>query len=456
MCVNKSLHRNLPQLRLSTTIMVKLVISSSQFQAQVSDLLPCNKGKRSQLIHGLLNCYSLFDKFDHVISRPYSDKRDLLRFHAESYLDAVLNPHYDQILPYDENESPWLQLIEMATDWSHRHDSEVLTHYPTRAQLYEHFQGLKWKKRSMLDLEEDEDTAKIDLEVFNLQGDCPIFSYLPMYCQVITGATLMLADYVEAVSQDQRTVAINWDGGRHHAMKKRASGFCYVNDIVLLIQKLRGKGFHKLTYVDFDLHHGDGVEKAFQFSSNVQTISMHLFECGFFPTTGSLEDSEEGKNVVDIPLAHGLDDEYLNQLTMQIVIPLIDLHSPQVLVIQCGGDGLMGDEYHEWQLTIRGLCENILKLVNQYHKCSIILLGGGGYNPTIMSRFYTYLTGKLTDPNFLQDEDSMIPEHEYVDAYHDEHYKFWAYEMENSLLRKTLKNDNKTELINKIKDHYRI
>jgi hypothetical protein len=30
-------------------------------------------------------------------------------------------------------------------------------------------------------------------------------------------------------------VAINWSGGLHHAKKSEASGFCYINDIVLAI-----------------------------------------------------------------------------------------------------------------------------------------------------------------------------------------------------------------------------
>lgn len=33
-------------------------------------------------------------------------------------------------------------------------------------------------------------------------------------------------------------IAINWAGGLHHAKKSEASGFCYVNDIVLAILEL--------------------------------------------------------------------------------------------------------------------------------------------------------------------------------------------------------------------------
>lgn len=33
-------------------------------------------------------------------------------------------------------------------------------------------------------------------------------------------------------------IAVNWSGGLHHAKKCEASGFCYVNDIVLAILEL--------------------------------------------------------------------------------------------------------------------------------------------------------------------------------------------------------------------------
>lgn len=39
--------------------------------------------------------------------------------------------------------------------------------------------------------------------------------------------------------------------------RDEASGFCYINDVVLCILKLLTK-FSRVLYVDLDLHHGDG------------------------------------------------------------------------------------------------------------------------------------------------------------------------------------------------------
>lgn len=63
-------------------------------------------------------------------------------------------------------------------------------------------------------------------------------------------------------------------GGYHHAKKAKASGFCYVNDIVLSIQRLL-ENFDRVLYIDIDVHHGDGVEEAFYHTNRVCTLSIH-------------------------------------------------------------------------------------------------------------------------------------------------------------------------------------
>lgn len=454
--------------------MVKTVISTSEHQAQVSDLLPCNKYRKSQLTHALIKSFSLLNGFDKIIRYPLCSREDLLQFHTSSYVDTILNDRLNGLLPSDEDDSRWSQLPELATSWVDK-DSDTVAWTESRSKLYAKFRAYREaatvapRKRSAWDalLEDDsQDEGQLegnktlfgDLKKYNLEGDCPLFSYLPMYCQVVTGATLALAD--EAI-RGEKSIGINWDGGRHHAFKQKASGFCYVNDIVLLAQKLRRKGFGSISYVDFDLHHGDGVEKAFQFSKNVQTISLHMYETGFFPGTGTLHESRKGSNVVNIPLLHGLNDDFLNQLNEKLIKPLLRKQKPEALIIQCGGDGLMGDGFNEWQLSVQGLANCILDLVSVSEGIPVFLLGGGGYNETLMSRFYTYLTYKILTkfstnqlPSCDFDDDALIPEHEFVEAYADEHYKFWAYEQEGSLRKKQLKNDNNPELITKLQNHY--
>lgn len=47
-------------------------------------------------------------------------------------------------------------------------------------------------------------------------------------------------------------------GGRHHARKAEAAGYCYVNDCVAAVLRLR-RDKRRVLYVDVDAHHGDAV-----------------------------------------------------------------------------------------------------------------------------------------------------------------------------------------------------
>lgn len=73
------------------------------------------------------------------------------------------------------------------------------------------------------------------LSKFNVGEDCPIFEGIYAFCQLVSGASM---DGARKLNQGQVEIAINWSGGLHHAKKFEASGFCYVNDIVLAILEL--------------------------------------------------------------------------------------------------------------------------------------------------------------------------------------------------------------------------
>ena len=68
--------------------------------------------------------------------------------------------------------------------------------------------------------------------------------------------------------------------------KFEASGFCYVNDIVVAILELL-KYHPRVLYIDIDIHHGDGVQEAFYLTDRVMTVSFHKYG-NFFPGTGHM------------------------------------------------------------------------------------------------------------------------------------------------------------------------
>jgi len=121
-------------------------------------------------------------------------------------------------------------------------------------------------------------------------GDNPIFPGLWEAAQLGAGGSLLAA---RLVADGEATRAFHFAGGLHHAMPGRASGFCYVNDAVLAIMRLRARGF-RVAYVDIDAHHGDGVQFAFYDDPNVLTVSTHQRGDRLFPGTGFVVEMGEG------------------------------------------------------------------------------------------------------------------------------------------------------------------
>ena len=186
-------------------------------------------------------------------------------------------------------------------------------------------------------------------------------------------------------------IAINWAGGLHHAKKREAAGFCYINDIVLGILELL-RTYPRVLYIDIDCHHGDGVEEAFYTTDRVMTCSFHKFG-EFFPGTGTQEDTGSGKGKgysVNVPLKDGITDEAFKSVFDPVIARILDVFRPSAVVLQCGADSLAGDKLGCLNLSMQGHahCVQFLRDSN----VPLILLGGGGYTVKNVAKTWTYET----------------------------------------------------------------
>jgi len=281
------------------------------------------------------------------------------------------------------------------------------------------------------DLEKQEETA---LE-YGLGYDCPLMDKQFDFVATIAGGSLAAA---QCIVDGSHTIAINWAGGWHHGKKDEAAGFCYINDIVLAILRLRQK-FERVLYVDLDLHHGDGVEDAFSSTTKVMTVSFHKCEPGFFPGTGRITDVGYGKAcyyAVNVPLKDGIQDEQYSSVFKCIMTEVKARFRPNVIVCQCGADGLAGDPMAAFNLSPKGLGQCIQELLSWQNP--ILFLGGGGYNIANTARCWTYLTSIITGCTIPSD----IPDNPYLLHYGP------GYDLEVTPSNRT--NHNSADYINSI------
>lgn len=243
-------------------------------------------------------------------------------------------------------------------------------------------------------LKQLENTASLAaLDKFNFAADCPAFSGLARFCRLYSGGSLAGARELALGPQDG--VAINWSGGLHHAKRTEASGFCYVNDIVLAILELLAY-FPRVLYIDIDVHHGDGVQEAFYTCDRVMTLSVHKHGDGFFPGTGDIDEvgTAEGRYYsVNVPLRSGIDDAGYAYVFEPVVQAAIETFQPSVIVLQGGADSLGCDRLGCFNLSIRGHGECV-RFVQSFG-LPVLMLGGGGYTIRNVSRCWAYETSIL-------------------------------------------------------------
>jgi acetoin utilization protein AcuC len=235
-------------------------------------------------------------------------------------------------------------------------------------------------------------------------GDNPIFPGLWEAAQLGAGGSLLAAQVVATGEADR---AFHFAGGLHHAMPGRASGFCYVNDAVLAIMRLRARGF-RVAYVDIDAHHGDGVQFAFYDDPNVLTVSTHERGDRLFPGTGFVVEMGEGDGLgyaVNLPLQPLTDDSVYEPAFEAVVPPLVTAFRPDALVIQLGIDSHRTDPLTHLSLTVQGFTRAVRRLLPLAPR--VVALGGGGYDLANVARAWTAAWAAMND---VELPDALPPE----------------------------------------------
>jgi acetoin utilization protein AcuC len=217
-------------------------------------------------------------------------------------------------------------------------------------------------------------------------GDNPIFPGLWQVARLVAGGSILAADLVARGDVDR---AFHFAGGLHHAVANRASGFCYINDAVLAIMRLRAHGL-RVAYVDIDAHHGDGVQAAFYADRNVLTFSSHERGDRLFPGTGFVEEVGEGEGIgysVNLPLEAFTDSDIYLPAFDAVVPPLIRAFKPDVIVAQLGIDSHRTDPLTHLALDVQGFAEAVRRITGMAPR--LVALGGGGYDLRNVARAWT-------------------------------------------------------------------
>ena len=232
-------------------------------------------------------------------------------------------------------------------------------------------------------LEPDEDYDEWGLSQW---GDTPPFAGMHEVSLLTTGGTLVA---MEEVLAGRMRAAFNGSGGLHHAMRRRAHGFCIYNDPAIVCGLLADRGM-RVAYVDIDAHHGDGVQAAFYDTDQVLTISLHETGRALFPGTGFPEERGRGRGAgysINVALPPYTDGAAYVRAFDAVVPPLLDRYRPDVLVTQQGIDSHYDDPLTHLMVSTRAR-EHVVRAFAR-RALPWVAMGGGGYSLDAVRRSWS-------------------------------------------------------------------
>ena len=223
------------------------------------------------------------------------------------------------------------------------------------------------------------------------QGDTPVGRESCAIARLATGAVLRCCDAVARGDVRRAFAAVRPPG--HHAEPDRPMGFCLYSSVAVAARHLqKSHGVGKLAIVDFDVHHGNGTQAAFEEDPTVLFISLHQDPRTLYPGSGHPWEKGTGRGegfTLNVVFPPGADDEdYLHAMDKQ-VLPELDEFKPEFLLVSAGFDAHADDPLAKIDLSEEGF-ERITRLLVQVadRHCAGKLVSAleGGYNLRALGR----------------------------------------------------------------------
>jgi acetoin utilization deacetylase AcuC-like enzyme len=197
------------------------------------------------------------------------------------------------------------------------------------------------------------------------------------------GAVAAAVDAVVAKEADNAFCAVRPPG--HHAEPDRAMGFCLFNNAAIGALRAREvHGFERVAVVDFDVHHGNGTQAAFEADDNLFYASTHQYP--LYPGTGAASETGVG-NIVNVPLRPMSGSGPFRVAMTGRVLPALDAFRPDLLLISAGFDAHRSDPLAQLMLEeadYTWITERLVEIAFRHADGRLVSTLEGGYDLTAL------------------------------------------------------------------------
>lgn len=217
----------------------------------------------------------------------------------------------------------------------------------------------------------------------------------------------------------------------HHALPDRAGGFCIFNNIgVTALHAL--KSLKRILIIDWDIHHGNGINQLFYKDKRVLYFSTH--DMLLYPYTGDWDEtgSEDGAGYsINIPIPRDLTDADFLYLYSSILGPVYSRFRPELVLVAAGFDSIRNDPIGRSRLTpgvFGDLTGVLMDMGEGVGSPPVLFVLEGGYDSRILSsavkEVLLALDGRADNGSDIHETDRARQLIERTEAIHS-HYGVW-------------------------------
>jgi len=200
------------------------------------------------------------------------------------------------------------------------------------------------------------------------------------------GGAVFAVDEVMAGKASNAFVAARPPG--HHAEAATPMGFCFFNNAGVAARHAQSAhGAERVVIVDFDVHHGNGVQDIFWNDRTVMYGSTH--QMPHYPGTGALSERGEHDQIVNAPLRAGDGGETFREAMETAILPRVDDFSPDLILVSAGFDAHRRDPLGAINLIeadYAWITRRLMEIARRRCGGRIVSLLEGGYDLEGLSR----------------------------------------------------------------------
>ncbi|XP_057598867.1 polyamine deacetylase HDAC10 isoform X2 [Hippopotamus amphibius kiboko] len=231
-----------------------------------------------------------------------------------------------------------------------------------------------------------------ELQALSRQYDSVYFHPSTFHCaRLAAGAALQLVDAVLAGAVRNGLALVRPPG--HHSQRAAANGFCVFNNVAIAARHAQQKhGLHRILIVDWDIHHGQGIQYIFEDDPGVLYFSWHRYEHGrFWPNLRESDADAVGQGrgrgfTVNLPWNQvGMGNADYVAAFLHVLLPLAFEFNPELVLVSAGFDSAIGDPEGQMQATPECFAHltQLLQVLAGGRVCAVL---EGGYHLESLSQ----------------------------------------------------------------------